>query len=93
MNTPQTETGRVGPGPDAHAVTITVNFKAVTMPSQLATGLEIKQAAINQGVAIKLDFVLFRELGHGRREQVRDDQVVELSHGEKFEAVPGDDNS
>jgi hypothetical protein len=76
-----------------HKVTITVNFKPVSFIVRHATGLEIKQAAIEQGVKIQLDFVLFRDKGHGRRDPIRDDQSVDLEQGEKFEAVPGDDNS
>jgi hypothetical protein len=74
-------------------ITITVNFKPVRMPTHHATGLEIKQTAIAQGVNIQPDFVLFRDKGHGRRDPIRDDEKVELHSGEKFEAVPGDDNS
>lgn len=77
----------------SHSITITVNFKPVTLPTRRATGLEIKQAAIAQGVNIQLDFVLFRDKGHGRRDPIRDDETVELHRGDKFEAVPGDDNS
>jgi Multiubiquitin len=72
---------------------ISVNFKPVIMPNRQATGLEIKQTAIRQGVNIQIDFVLFRDKGHGRRDPIRDDERVELHPGEKFEAVPGDDNS
>ncbi len=74
-------------------VTITVNFKPVDMPDNKATGLEIKQTAIAQGVNIQLDFVLFRDKRHGRRDPIRDDETVELHRGDAFEAVPGDDNS
>lgn len=74
-------------------VDITVNFKPVIMPTHRATGLQIKQTAIAQGVAIQPDFVLFRDHGHGRRDRIRDDETVELTRGERFEAVPGDDNS
>ena len=75
------------------SVAIFVNFNPVTMPEKHATGLEIKQTAIAQGVNIKVDFVLFRDKGNGRRDPVRDDEKVSLHEGEKFEAVDGDDNS
>jgi hypothetical protein len=75
------------------AVHVTVNFKPVHLPETHATGLEIKKAAISQGVGIHLDFVLFRDKGHGRRDPVRDHEKIEVHEGEKFEAVPGDDNS
>ena len=76
-----------------HTVAISVNFKPVSMPDRHTTGLEIKQAAIAQGVNIQVDFVLFRDKGHGRRDPIRDDEKIELHRGDKFEAVPGDDNS
>ena len=94
MSTEHTEDVRTDED-DRHVnqITITVNFKPVTLRDRHATGLEIKQAAIAQGVNIQPDFVLFRDKGHGRRDPIRDDETVELHPGEKFEAVPGDDNS
>lgn len=76
-----------------HAVEVLVNFKAVRLTEHRLTGCEIKQAAISQGVRIQLDFVLFELVGPNRRELIRDDQIVEVRMGERFEAVPGDDNS
>jgi len=93
MTTAQAEDARADEDRHVRQITITVNFKPVTMPERQATGLEIKQAAIAQGVNIQPDFVLFRDKGHGRRDPIRDDENVELHNGEKFEAVPGDDNS
>ena len=81
------------PAHAASPTSIVVNFNPVTMPTRRATGLEIKQAAIAQGVNIKADFLLFRDEGNGRRDPVRDDVPVALHDGEKFEAVDGDDNS
>jgi len=91
MSTEQAEDVRAEE--DLEQISITVNFKTVTMPGRHATGLEIKQAAIKQGVNIQLDFVLFLDKGHGRRDPIRDEERIELHRGEKFEAVPGDDNS
>lgn len=93
MSTEQTEDVRVDQGRHVEQITITVNFKPVTMPERHATGVEIKQAAIAQGVNIQLDFILFRDKGQGRRDPIRDDERIELHRGERFEAVPGDDNS
>lgn len=76
-----------------HPVDVLVNFKAVTLWTERVTGFEIKEAAIKQGVSIQLDFVLFEDHGEGRRELVRDDQVVQVRRGARFEAIPGDDNS
>ena len=93
MTTTLSEDARLGGDSHLQQITITVNFKPVTMPERHATGLDIKQAAITQGVHIQPDFVLFHDKGHGRRDPIRDDESVELHRGEKFEAVPGDDNS
>lgn len=73
-------------------VVIEVNRKPVRVAGHEATGLQIKQAAIDQGVHIQLDFVLSRRVDH-RHEIVRDDQKVRLHEGEEFHAVRPDDNS
>lgn len=87
-----TETQHENPVKD-HTVTVSVNFKPVTFKQKEATGLQIKETAIAQGVNIQSDFVLFLDKGNGRRDAVRDDEVVHLHPNQKFEAVPGDDNS
>ena len=79
--------------PKAHAVTILVNEKEVTMPDRQATGRQIKQAAIAQGVQIDLGFVLTEELGHHKTRIVGDEDVVQLHEHARFVAVAPDDNS
>jgi len=74
-------------------VEITVNFNRVVMNTRKATGLQIKTAAISQGVNIKADFILYEIKDGKRRNRIADDKQVELHPGEKFEAVPDDDNS
>ena len=76
-----------------HLIEVLVNFKAVRLTERRLTGLAIKQAAIDQGVKIQEDFVLFELLAHDRRELIRDNETIEVRPGERFEAVPGDDNS
>lgn len=76
-----------------HPIEVLVNFKPVRLTERRLTGLAIKQAAIDQGVQIQQDFVLFELLAHDRRELIRDNENVEARPGERFEAVPGDDNS
>lgn len=76
-----------------HTVEVLVNFKTVVLPSNEITGFDIKQSAISQGVGIQIDFVLFQDHGHGRRDLIRDDEVVHAHRGDRFEAIPGDDNS
>ena len=93
MSTPHLKDARADEERHVGQVDITVNFKPVVMSDRHSTGLEIKQIAIAQGVNIQPDFVLFRDKGHGRRDPIRDDEKVVLHRGDKFEAVPGDDNS
>lgn len=74
-------------------VAIRVNNQPVTMSRSTATGLEIKEAAIRAGVNIKVDFVLFAELSGDKQVIVKDEQLVELHHGQCFEAIDNDDHS
>lgn len=74
-------------------VEISVNFNAVVMPDHKATGLEIKQTAISQGVNIKQDFILYEVKDGTRRHRVPDEKEISLHAGDKFEAVADDDNS
>ena len=73
-------------------VTIKVNHQPVTFEKDEATGLQLKQAAIDQGVDIKLDFILKRKVGDDFV-RVKDDQTVKLHEGEFFRALTPDDNS
>lgn len=73
-------------------ITIFVNGNPVAFTEHKATGLQIKEAAINQGVSIQLDFNLF-ELKGGKLHPVSDDQTVELHKEQEFRAVTPDDNS
>ncbi|ABO53284.1 hypothetical protein LA345_20710 [Burkholderia vietnamiensis] len=77
----------------SHPVRIVVNTKQVEMPHNRASGLAIKERAIAVGVNIKLDFVLFAELGDGRQEVVKDDQIIHLHSEQRFEAIDNDDHS
>lgn len=83
-------TDRPGQGPKP--VTITVNGQTVKMPKGEATGAEIKQAAIAQGVNIEPDFTLFLK-GKDGLEPVRDGEVVRPKKGAEFTAVAPDDYS
>jgi len=77
----------------AHPVTVTVNERAVALPDNHVTGLEVKQAAIAQGVPIQLDFVLSEELGERRARIVGDAETITVSDHSRFLAIPPDDNS
>lgn len=74
-------------------VTILVNESPVTMPDKKTTGQGIKEAALQQGVKIQMDFVLSVELNDRRSKVIGDADVVELHKNERFLAVAPDDNS
>jgi len=76
-----------------HLVTITVNEKPVEIEGPKATGLEIKQAAIAQGVKIELSFVLSEELPNRKTRIVGDTDIVTVTKHSRFVAVAPDDNS
>lgn len=76
-----------------HEVQITVNKNPVVIDGPRVTGLQIKEAAIAQGVNIQLSFQLTEELGNRQRRVVGDSDVVTVHKGSKFFAVAGDDNS
>ncbi len=73
-------------------ITVEVNGNPVAFTTHEATGLQIKEAAINQGVNIQLDFNLFEVKG-GKLEAIADGQTVHLHKEQKFRAVTPDDNS
>ena len=74
-------------------ITIEVNDHKVEMPASPATGLEIKQAAIKQGVSIELNFVLQMQLPNGSSKVIGDDDKVQLTEHLTFTAIAPDDNS
>lgn len=75
-----------------HAVTILVNRNEVEMATTKATGLEIKQAAIAQGVRIQPEFALFKVVD-GKQTPVGDAEKIKLRDGDDFRAIAPDDNS
>jgi UPF0288 family protein (methanogenesis marker protein 3) len=83
--------------PDEHGrgpkpVTVSVNEQQVEMPKGEATGADLKQAAIAQGVAIQEDFALFKR-EKGDLDPVQDNETVKLKKGDEFTAVAPDDYS
>lgn len=80
------------PGRGPKPVTIDVNGQKVEMPKGEASGAEIKQAAIAQGVAIESDFSLFLR-GKDGLEPIHDDEEVRLKKDLEFSAVAPDDVS
>jgi hypothetical protein len=74
-------------------VRVIVNKTDVTLEHHEQTGLQIKQAAIDAGVKITLEFVLFHELMNGQQRDIQDNQRIHVHEGEVFEAIRNDDNS
>ena len=72
---------------------VSVNHKPVEVKAQLSTGREIKEAAIEQGVAIKLDFQLAKVGLDGKQQIVGDADKVDVLEFKTFFATAGDDNS
>jgi hypothetical protein len=76
----------------AKPVTLTVNGSDVTVPDHKVTGAAIKQAAIDAGLPIAGDFVLYvREGKSAQYEPVGDNETVTVHDGETFRAVAPDD--
>ena len=69
-------------------VEITVNDKPVKILGNTATGEKIKLAAIEQGVHIERDFILWEELPDGDVREIENHEEVKLREHHKFTAVP-----
>jgi hypothetical protein len=69
-----------------HLVAVSVNEQPVKLLGHSETGNEIKTAAIEQGVAIQLDFVLEEMLPDGSHRMVGDEEKVPLKDGLSFKA-------
>jgi hypothetical protein len=65
-------------------VTIIVNDHRVKILGHKATGTEIKTAAIEQGVEIRLGFILEEELTDGNRRVIANDEEVHLRDEMRF---------
>jgi predicted nuclease with TOPRIM domain len=57
------------------------------------TGLSLKEAAIKEDVPIQLDFVLSIELGGGKTDIIGNADTIKVKEGDRFLAIPDDDNS
>ena len=69
------------------------NNQHITLEQRKYTGLELKQAAIQQGVLIQLSYVLFEVKRNGRRVIIGDHDTVQVNKESEFSAVADDDNS
>ena len=77
----------------AFTVIVSVNEQPVTLTGHIATGAEVKAAAIEQGVHIQANFVLQEELPNGTSRIVGDNDEVHLRQHLRFTAIAPDDNS
>ena len=73
-------------------VTILVNNRDVVLSDHKTTGLGIKEAAVAQGVAINVNFALFRVAGQTQH-PVADGDKLTVHDRQEFRAVAPDDNS
>lgn len=74
-------------------VEIFVNGNSIKITRGEHTGLEIKQAAIAQGVNIQLDFILSLEKRKGETQIIGDNDPVRVKKGQHYIAIADDDNS
>jgi hypothetical protein len=74
-------------------VTVVFNNQHITLQQQKYTGLELKQAAIQQGVLIQASYVLNEVKHNGRRVIIGDYDTVQVNKESVFSAVADDDNS
>lgn len=84
------------PKPDRpeHEVTVHVNKKPVVLRDKRVTGLQVKEAAKDQGLAIELDFLLTLEAEHGEpARSIGDDEEIKVDKHSRFRCNDGDDNS
>lgn len=76
-----------------HPVRIEVNRKPVEVMGPKTTGLLIKQAAIDQGVKLQLDFQLAELRPNQPHRIIGNQDEVSIHPGLEFVATAGDDNS
>ena len=88
-----TERDATPEGLTVKTVIIEVNDHKVEMPAGPATGLEVKEAAIKQGVNIQVNFVLQVQLPNGSSKVIGDNDKVPLTEHLAFTAIAADDNS
>jgi hypothetical protein len=75
-------------------VTVTVNNRPVVLDDHRVTGLEVKRAAIAQGLNIQEDFLLTLEPHGGKPARIiGDDEIITVTKHSAFTANDGDDDS
>jgi len=76
-----------------HVVDIVVNNRPVRVEGPKATGLHIKESAIEQGLTIELSFQLSEKIGEHKTKVIDNNDTVTLHEGAVFVAIADDDNS
>jgi hypothetical protein len=74
-------------------VDVQVNNNSVRLNTRRDMGLQIKDAAIAQGIQIDRGFQLWEELSEGRERQFGDTEEITVREGARFTAIAPDDNS
>jgi len=74
-------------------ITVEVNSRPVHFDTKRATGRQIIEAAIAQGVSIQPNFVLQKELPNGESKVVGPHEEEHLHDHMQFTAIAPDDNS
>lgn len=74
-------------------VVVEVNNDKVKLNERRPTGAEIKAAAIAQGVPIQPTFQLILKKPGQSSRVIGDNEEVHVKDGDKFRAIPPDDNS
>src|ERR1700676_1231831 len=79
---------------DKKVIDVVFNEKyPVKIHGKKQTGLSLKEAAIDQKVPIQLDFILSIELGGGKTDLIGNADTIKVKEGDRFLAIPDDDNS
>jgi hypothetical protein len=79
---------------EAHRlVDIKVNGRQVRLEGPRATGLQIKEGALAQGVPIQVSFQLSEKLGEHKTRIIVNEDTVTLHDDDVFVCVADDDNS
>ena len=81
------------PTAELKVIEIEVNDYKVKMHEGPAAGLEIKEAAIEQGVPVQTSFVLQLHLPNGSSKVIGDEDKIQLTEHLAFTAIAADDNS
>ncbi|MFT3674214.1 multiubiquitin domain-containing protein [Aestuariivirga sp.] len=87
------EKNELRPETEGKPIVVEVNGRDVLVALKRATGLQIKEAAIAQGVNIQINFVLQQELPNGASAIIGDTDMVHIHAHLKFTAIAPDDNS